>query len=229
MSSPIESSALGLPATQNGPSSQNALTGSSELVSSTQFLELLVAQLENQNPFEPQEGTEFVSQLAEFASLEQLTSVNQGLETVNEGQAGLLNQQSVQMLGREVTFPGNEVVLPDEGGVDLNYRLNAAAPDLTISVFDEFGVERGEIRRAPRVAGFNVHAWDGTVQNGDEQITLPPGSYRFEVSAAEGRTPIPVQTFGSGRVTGITYENGFPELLLGDERIVPGQVLKILD
>lgn len=198
-----------------------------ELVSSTQFLELLVAQLENQNPLEPLEGTQFVTQLAEFANLEQLTSMNAGLDAVNAGQAGLLSQQSIQMLGREVTFPGNTVALPEDDSVELNYQLNGAAPDLVIEVFDENGLKRGEILRAPRDAGLNTFTWDGRVVTPDGETTLDAGSYRFTVSASDGASSIPAQTFGSGRVTGITYENGFPELMLGDQRIVPADVLKV--
>jgi flagellar basal-body rod modification protein FlgD len=228
MTSLTELGALGGVPTAN-ENRANALSGSQDLVSSTQFLELLVAQMQNQNPFEPLEGTQFVTQLAQFASLEQLTGVNEGLDSVNRGQAGLLNQQSVQMLGRKVTFPGREVVLPEDGSVGLKYRLNAAAPDLTISVFDEFGVKRGEISGGPRAAGFNDFEWDGTVMQGGEEVALPPGTYAFEVAATDGTEDIPAQTFGSGRVTGITYENGQPELMLGEKRILPGQVLEIVD
>ena len=209
--------------------SQNLATTpeSNELVSSTQFLELLIAQIENQNPLEPLEGTEFVTQLAEFANLEQLTAMNDGLDAVNAGQAGLLSQQAIHMLGHEVTFPGNEVALPEDGSVDLNYQLNASAPDLVIEVFDANGLKQGEILQASRNAGLNVHSWDGQVVGANGETTLEPGTYRFEVAAQDGTNGIPVQTFGSGQVTGITYENGYPELLLGDQRILPSQVLKV--
>lgn len=214
--------ALGGPTLTGG-----SAAGRPDLVSSNEFLELLVAQIQNQNPMQPLDGTEWVTQLAEFASLEQLTHVNEGLDAVNAGQAGLLSQQAIQLLGREVTFPGNEVVLPEGGPVELNYQLNSAAPDLLIEVYDEDGIKRGEIPDGPRAAGFNALSWDGTVTTPQGEVTLPAGSYRFQVSATDGSQTIPARTFGSGRVTGITYENGYPELLLGDSRIVPGQVLKV--
>ena len=48
-----------------------------------QFLKLLVAQLKGQNPLDPKDGTEFVSQLAQFSSLEELTNIRTLLEGVS--------------------------------------------------------------------------------------------------------------------------------------------------
>jgi len=49
-----------------------------------QFLQLLVAQIKGQNPLNPMEGSEFVSQLAQFSSLEELTKISGTLDTVQQ-------------------------------------------------------------------------------------------------------------------------------------------------
>jgi flagellar hook assembly protein FlgD len=51
------------------------------------FLLLLVAQIRNQDPMQPQDPTEFMSQLAQFSSLEQLLQVNRRLEAIEAGLA----------------------------------------------------------------------------------------------------------------------------------------------
>src|SRR5258708_32858085 len=48
-------------------------------VNSDTFLKLLVEQLKHQDPLAPQDGTQFVAQLAQFSSLDQLVSMNQEL------------------------------------------------------------------------------------------------------------------------------------------------------
>jgi len=49
-----------------------------------QFLKLLVAQLKGQNPLDPKDGTEFISQLAQFSSLEELINIRTSLESVSK-------------------------------------------------------------------------------------------------------------------------------------------------
>jgi flagellar basal-body rod modification protein FlgD len=65
-------------------SSVASTASSSKLVSEDTFLKLLVTQLQNQDPLNPQDSAQFVSQLASFSSLEQMTSLNTNMETVLE-------------------------------------------------------------------------------------------------------------------------------------------------
>ncbi len=75
IASPITSS----PSTGSS-TSLSAASASATQVSEQQFLQLLVAQLQNQDPLNPMDGTQFVSQLAQFSELEQMIGVNQGVQ-----------------------------------------------------------------------------------------------------------------------------------------------------
>ena len=67
------------------------------------FFKMLIAQLKNQDPTNPQGGTEFAVQLAQFASLERLTNLNATLTSQNQNVMNLISAQSVNLIGKEVT------------------------------------------------------------------------------------------------------------------------------
>lgn len=78
------------PASSGSTSSSNSTSSSSSSASSLNsladeqtFLQLLVAQLQNQDPSDPQDGTQFVSQLAQFSSLEQEIQMRTDLDSIN--------------------------------------------------------------------------------------------------------------------------------------------------
>jgi len=58
-------------------------SGTSSIANQTTFLQLLVAQLKNQDPAEPVKGTEFVTQLATFSNVEQNLAVRQDVDALS--------------------------------------------------------------------------------------------------------------------------------------------------
>jgi len=74
--------------TSSGASSSNSTTGSNDSnidLSSNAFITLLVAQLQGQNPLNPMDPTQFVTQLVQFNQLDQLMQINQRLENNSGG------------------------------------------------------------------------------------------------------------------------------------------------
>ncbi len=71
----------GSAATSNSSSSQTPTSAAQ--ASQNQFLQLLVAQLQGQDPLNPMDGTQFVSQLAQFSSLTELTGMHSDLDSIN--------------------------------------------------------------------------------------------------------------------------------------------------
>ena len=57
-------------------------TGNKNELGKNEFMELMIAQLKNQNPLEPQDNGEFISQLAQFSSLEEMQSLSGSVDDV---------------------------------------------------------------------------------------------------------------------------------------------------
>lgn len=80
MPSPVTSGSQPSTGTSSSSSSLSSASAQEAQVTEQQFLQLLVAQLQNQDPLNPMDGTQFVSQLAQFSQLEQMIGVNQGVQ-----------------------------------------------------------------------------------------------------------------------------------------------------
>ena len=91
--------------------SNTTLTGTNSDLGKDDFLQLLVAQLSNQDPMNPQDGAAFVAQLAQFSSLEQLISIRDATEATSKVLSGLIpdgNTGDTQDAGDQNTNAGSE-------------------------------------------------------------------------------------------------------------------------
>ncbi len=91
---PIDSSAV---------STETQTSASAEILGKDDFLNLLVTQLQHQDPLNPAESTEFTAQLAQFSSLEQLNNINDNLKNMELFQTSVTNSQAVSYIGKEIT------------------------------------------------------------------------------------------------------------------------------
>ena len=57
-------------------------SGTSQLTNESTFLQLLVSQIKNQDPLNPADSTQFIGQLVQFSQLEQLLTINQGIQQI---------------------------------------------------------------------------------------------------------------------------------------------------
>ena len=142
------------------------------------FLNLLTAQLKNQDPLNPMESTEFVAQIAQFSSVEQQVKTNDALTRIEaslNGGGGL-----TQWLGAEVEAAA--ALRFDGSPVSLRYDADPEAAQATLSVVDEDGALVSLSAIQP---GQSRIEWDGKRSNGD---AASEGFYRFSViqSDADG-------------------------------------------
>jgi flagellar basal-body rod modification protein FlgD len=99
------------------------------------FLQLLVTQLENQDPLEPMEDTEFISQLAQFSNLEQMTNIAQGVDTLVESSSQDM-LSGVNYIGKGVVSAGSTISKAGDESSTLYYTIDESAVKMTINVFD---------------------------------------------------------------------------------------------
>lgn len=207
-----------------GPTSDTP-QGSSKL-GKDEFLKLLTTQLSNQDPLDPVDNQAFIAQLATFASVEQQSAMNSTLESLLVAQASS-NQTNVAVLvGKEITFNTDKVAVPAMGQVDINGKLSDDATKLSAIIKDEKGnTVRTIVLDGKRVAGEFSFKWDGLNNNGSR---VTPGNYTVTLTAADGNDKsVPVTSSGRGRATGVSFSEGFPQLIVNGVRVRLSDVLEV--
>lgn len=176
------------------------------------FLNLLVAQLKNQDPLDPLDSNEFTSQLVQFASVEQQIKQNANLEKLLNLQETSQVSTMVQFIGNTVEATGNTVPL-ENGRAEFTYTLDTNASDVTISIRNSAGLT---VFTADGETGAGKHGfvWDGTDTIGNAQ---PDGAYTVTIGALDARgNLLSVDQTVFGRVTGGGVDNGMVSLFMGD-------------
>lgn len=160
----------------------SAGSGTSEL-GKNEFMELMIAQLKNQNPLEPQDNGEFISQLAQFSSLEEMQGVSRSVDELGSQFRSTQALQASAMVGRTVLAPSQIGILGNEGEITGTIQVPASTGGLRVSIESQNGERVRQIDLGASQAGVASFQWDGTDGNGN---ALPPGPYRI---VAEGSYP----------------------------------------
>ncbi len=213
------------PLMQSGLGNAGGLTQATDALGRDQFLKLLMVQLENQDPMNPMEDHEFVAQLATFSSLEQAKLTNDRLQELQYQQLSAANTQLGSLIGQTVTASGNRVAVTETSVEPIALHLPDAATDVTVRIKDASGSVVQTLTAQNLSEGTHQLGWAGTDAVGNR---LPPGSYEVVVEAndADGNK-IAASSLITGTVTGVTFESGYPELLIGDIRVVPAEILSV--
>lgn len=222
-----------MPTSINGLSTPGAAPSSltpqgSSRLGKDEFLKLLVTQLSNQDPLSPVDNQAFIAQLAQFATVEQQSQMNSTLESLVMAQASANQTNIANLVGKNVTFTSNDVVLGATGDVELSGRLSAEATRLNAIVKDANGkVVRTITLNGQQRAGEIGLPWDGRDEQGKR---LAPGTYNVTFTAADvtGKT-VDVSTNGRGRVSGVSFADGVPQLVVNGVRVRLSDVLEVTE
>ena len=189
------------------------------------FLNLLIAQLQHQDPLKPLESTEFTAQLAQFTSLEQLTNVNTNLQQLQYSQSTMQDNQAVAFIGKTIDVRGNAVSVAHGAPVGIHFDLGAPAHTVLVNIYDSNGNYVRTIESQLLGAGENMLEWDGRDQTG---YSVPDGRYSFEVMAADfDGYPIAAVSYLSAQVTGVSFEDHMTYVLTEDAKYAVADIRRV--
>lgn len=155
-------------------------TGKSKELGKNEFLELLVAQLNNQNPLEPQENGEFIAQLAQFSQVEGIEKLNTSMGSLLSGYQSSQALQASSLVGRKVIVPADKAVVDTSETFKASLVLPVSSSNVYVNVYDSTGKAVNRVNLGQQAAGNVSFMWDGKDSSGN---LMPPGTYKFEAQA----------------------------------------------
>lgn len=171
------------------------------------FLQMLLTQLQAQDPLEPQDSSEFTNQLVQFTSVEQSIQQNKNLETLANLTAFNSLQNTVGFIGKKVTIDQSAAMLED-GQATWHYDLGAQASKFKITIQNANGQEVYKTygTAADATAGEHQFTWDGITSSG---APAAEGPYVMVVEASDSNdNVITSNIYMKEVVDGIDFEGG---------------------
>lgn len=165
-----------------------------------EFLELMITQLRNQDPFQPLESGEFLGQLAQFGTVQGLAELNTEFSSLAESLVSNQALQASNLVGRDVLIQSSLAVLGEEG-VGGAVEVPASTSAVQIEVTDTAGAVVQTIQlgaQAPGLARFN---WNGITDFGP----AAEGVYNFRAQFFNGREMQDVPVLTQANVSSVTF------------------------
>ncbi|WP_127476391.1 flagellar hook assembly protein FlgD [Sulfurivermis fontis] len=144
------------------------------------FMKLMIAQMQNQNPMDPMDNGDFIAQLAQFSSTSGIQDLNASFTGLAESLQSYQALQASGLVGRSVLIMSDSAQLNSGGNISGMISLEATTPQLTVGIYDQSGAL---VRRMPmgmQSEGMVSFHWDGIADDGS---AVPEGVYEVRAEA----------------------------------------------
>lgn len=215
----------------NTSPANTAAPNSIEELGSEEFLALMVAQMENQDPTEPMDNMQFIAQLAQFGTVSGVQELNDAFSGLAAAMSGNQALQAASLVGRDVVTDTNvgtlrEVVDGDGESafvLDATVDFGGTSAGGNLYVQDESGRLVYSTSLPPADGDLKVR-WDGRDEEGS---LLPAGRYRISAEAMINGQSQAVSVYAHQQVQSVAVEGATGQVtleLIGGEEITLDEV-----
>lgn len=207
----LANSSIKTSATTDGLASATGSATGNKALGKDAFLQLLVTQLKNQNPLEPQDNGAFVAQLAQFSSLEGITTLNNTVSGLASNYNSSQALQASSLVGRSVIAPGDKAVVDTTKSLSGTVVVPSSVVSATLKITDADGKTVRTIDLGSQKAGNASFIWDGKNDAGE---TVPAGTYTFGATSTIDGQSVALITNLPATVNSVTISQTGGELML---------------
>jgi flagellar basal-body rod modification protein FlgD len=183
---------------------QRQPSGPADELGQEQFLELMIAQLRNQDPFKPMESGEFLGQLAQFGTVSGIEDVRGALADLTHAMSANQTMQAAGLVDRQAYVAAREAWLPPGGSVRGAVVVPPGTTGANLSIYDMNG--RLVASRAVPVTGADAGSfvWDGLMDDGN---VAPSGYYELRAAGDVAGSNVALDVLVAGRIESVSLEN----------------------
>jgi len=188
-----------------------------------EFLSLMLAQLEHQDPFKPLENSEFVAQMAQFSTVAGIEGMDTSMQAMSESLAGNQLMQASSLIGRTALVPGSTTALNDDSGIQGLFELAESATSTALNIFNSAGELVYQEETGFKQAGAHPFGWNGLLDNGNR---APAGQYTVSLTYGQGENLTQANTLLENRISTISLARGDNTVTIETEE---GNLVSLLD
>lgn len=171
----------------------------------TAFLELMIAQVQNQDPMEPAKNEAFIAQLAQFSSVEGIQNLNESMDSLVSSLRTSMTMDAASLVGRNVLITTNQTVLNTNGGIGGVVDLTDAVGELTVEIQNTAGQTVASLDLGTRPPGAVRFDWDGLTPNGEP---APQDYYRVVAFGDLDGVATPYEVSLPDQVVSVSIQDG---------------------
>jgi flagellar basal-body rod modification protein FlgD len=184
-------------------------TAASQTLGQADFLKLMTAQLQNQDPFNPVDNTQMVAQMAQFSSLSGITEMSTTLKTIAAKLTGTSTADAMSYVGKTVLTAGDTAYGRTTGGIAGAVELDDDATDLTVTIQDANGATLKTLDLGQAGQGTTSFDWDGTTDGGE---AAGAGPFTVTATATNGGTAVTTRPLVWAPVNSVSMSGTTPTL-----------------
>jgi flagellar basal-body rod modification protein FlgD len=190
-------------ATSSGAATAAGAVPANMQINQSQFLQLISTQMQNQDPLNPTDPTQFLAQIEGLSEVSSLQSLQTSIAGLASGLQGAQMLNGTSLLGHSVLAPGTTAQLVAGGSVSGAVTAPSGTGSLTVSVTDSAGSLVDAFSVSPASSGYTHFTWNGNTASGS---AAPAGQYTLSVNATVGGAAQSVNPLIYSQVQSVTID-----------------------
>lgn len=183
---------------------------SSEKLNQKDFLELMITQVRNQDPFKPMDNGEFIGQMAQFSTVTGVNKLNESFNQLSDAVTSKTPFAAASLIGRTALAPSETGNLGVDGKLKGAVDLKSSTESLAVNIYGSSGQLVRRIDLGAQPAGLVRFEWDGL---DNDSVKMPTGQYQIKAEAIDSGVATNAETLVTAKVESVSLEKNRSDMI----------------